>query len=40
MQTLLEVKKKKMPLGWVVNGGRRHAEQQDELILRDYLGSG
>jgi hypothetical protein len=28
--------KKKTALGWVVNGGRRHAEQQGELIPRGY----
>jgi hypothetical protein len=27
-------KKKKKTLGWVVNGGSRHAEQQGELIPR------
>jgi hypothetical protein len=26
--------KKKMTLGWVVNGGRRHAELQEDLIPR------
>jgi hypothetical protein len=29
-------KKKKTTLGRVVNGGRRHAEQQGELIPRGY----
>jgi hypothetical protein len=28
--------KKKMTLGWVVNGGRRHAELQEDLIPRGY----
>jgi len=27
---------KKMTLGWVVNGGRRHAELQGDLIRRGY----
>jgi hypothetical protein len=27
---------KKMTLGWVVNGGRRHAELQGDLIPRGY----
>jgi hypothetical protein len=29
-------KKKKKSLGWVVNGGRRHAGQQEDLSLRGH----
>jgi hypothetical protein len=36
-----QVFEKKTTLGWVVNGGRRHAERQGELIPRGYgVGNG
>jgi hypothetical protein len=33
-QQVKKKKKKKTTLGWVVNGGRRHAEPQGELVPR------
>jgi hypothetical protein len=33
----VKITKKKTTLGWVVNGGRSHAEQQGELIARGCL---
>jgi hypothetical protein len=33
----MKKKKKVITLGWVVNGERRHARRQGELVLRSHM---